>query len=261
MAKPDFIELESGPRIRILHEDRSSLALDKPAGWLLAPSHWRETSRNLQAALEAEIADGAFWSRSRNLKFLRYVHRLDAETSGILLFAKSRGAVGPLGALFEQRDVEKRYLAVVRGTPAHPVWRCLEPIGETPGEPGLMRVDRRDGRDAETVFRLLAAHPDPRGGRLSLLEALPLTGRTHQIRVHLLAAGHPVVGDVLYGQAAGMPDRSRRDQPFPLGLRAAGLAYADPFTRRPVRITASCDAFLRAFGFAADAASATARRA
>ena len=247
VAKPDVIELSDGIRIPILYEDRSVLVIDKPAGWLLAPSHWRQTRRNLQGALEADLLAGAFWARARNLKFLRFVHRLDAETSGVLLLAKSRGAVGPLSELFERREVEKRYLAVVHGTPAREQWRCQEPIGDDPAGAGRMRVDRRTGKEAETRFRVLAARNHPRWGDLSLIEALPLTGRTHQIRVHLQAGGHPVLGDWLYaGRSAALRPRPEDSAP-PLALRAAGLAYRDPFTRRDVRITAPCGPFVRPF--------------
>src|SRR5213593_2394252 len=97
MGKPNFIELSKGDLIPILYEDRSILAIDKPAGWMLVPVSWQKTKRNLQAALLSSIAAGHFWARSRNIKFFRHVHRLDAETSGILLFAKSMGALDAFG--------------------------------------------------------------------------------------------------------------------------------------------------------------------
>lgn len=251
MAKPNVIELADGLRIPILYEDRSVLAIDKPAGWLLVPSHWRQTRRNLQAALEADIEDGAFWARVRNLKFLRFVHRLDAETSGVLLLARSRGAVAPLSALFEGRQVAKRYLAVVQGTPSSPSWLCREPIGDDPAAVGRMRVDRRAGSEAETTFNVLISRPHPQWGEISLVEALPRTGRTHQIRVHLLAAGHPVVGDPMYANRPvrpGAPGRvSTGRLVSELALRAAALTYRDPFTGRPVRITAPCGPFVHRF--------------
>jgi tRNA pseudouridine32 synthase / 23S rRNA pseudouridine746 synthase len=251
VAKPNVIELAEGLRIPILYEDRSVLAIDKPAGWLLAPSHWRQTRRNLQAALEADLEDGAFWARIRNLKFLRFVHRLDAETSGVLLLAKSRGAVAPLSALFEGREVAKRYLAVVHGTPAASSWICREPIGDDPAVAGRMRVDRRAGSEAETRFTVLASRSHPQWGELSLVEAVPRTGRTHQIRVHLQAAGHSVVGDPLYANRPLRPGPSHRlstGRSVPeLALRAAALAYRDPFTGRPVQISAPCGPFVHCF--------------
>ena len=81
MAKPDYIELGDGERISILYEDRSVMAIDKPPGWMLVPIMWQQTDRNLQAAIASSLAAGDFWARSRNLKFLKHIHRLDADTS------------------------------------------------------------------------------------------------------------------------------------------------------------------------------------
>src|SRR5689334_10126309 len=100
MAKQDYIELQDGERIEILFEDRSVMVLDKPPGWMLAPDSWHETGRNLQAQLAQDIASGEFWARRRNLRFLRYIHRLDAETSGLVLMGKSHGAVQAYSRLF-----------------------------------------------------------------------------------------------------------------------------------------------------------------
>src|SRR5262249_41207617 len=141
MAKPDFIELPSGEEIPILFEDRSVIAIDKPAGWMLAPSSWKDTGRNLQTALEASIQTKAFWARSRNLKFLRFVHRLDAETTGVLLLARSPGALRRYSAMFESREMEKVYLAVVSGVPTQQKWICNLKLAPHPTRKGLMRVD------------------------------------------------------------------------------------------------------------------------
>ncbi len=233
MPKTDFIELPTGEKISILYEDRSVLAIDKPRGWMLVPASWQKTSRNLQMALTSSIAARDFWARSRNLKFLRFVHRLDAETTGILLFAKSLGAVNTFGDMFESRKMEKIYLAVMEGVPKETQWTCRLKLGPDMEERGKMRVDPR-GKEAETVFKVLQVV-----GGAALIEARPFTGRTHQIRVHLAESGHPIVGDELYGS------RSRK----PLGLRAIELAYSDPFTRRRVCIRAPIEEFCRDYGF------------
>ena len=89
MPKPKYIELEDCEPMPILYEDRSVIGIDKPRGWMLIPHSWQKTTRNLQAAITSSISAGDFWARSRNLRFLRHVHRLDADTTGILLFAKS----------------------------------------------------------------------------------------------------------------------------------------------------------------------------
>lgn len=250
MPRPPFIELGSGRhaiRIPILYEDRAILAIDKPAGWLLVPFSWQRTQRNLAAALTSSIAAGDFWARSRGLRFLRHVHRLDAETSGVLLLARSQGALNTYSELFESRQMEKTYLAVVRGIPRQTEWTCRAKLQPDPRQPGRMRVSARHGKEAETVFRLLRTGPAQ-----SLLEVQPFTGRTHQIRLHLIEAGLPIVGDPLYGPDARTepPTRKSPQSQFPMGLRAIRLSYRDPFQRRPISIEAPIDEFLRAFGFA-----------
>ena len=236
MARPNVIQLGDEVTIPILFEDRSVLAIDKPAGWMLVPYNWDRTGRNLQLAISSSILGRDFWARSRSLKFLKYVHRLDAETTGILLFAKSQGALNTFSEMFESRRMSKRYLAVVRGNPKKDEWLCDANLGPDPREHGRHRVDP-NGKDAETHFKVLN-----RKDGSALIEARPLTGRTHQIRLHLTHAGLPIVGDTMYGASE---DRSRKTAP--MGLRAVGLEYRDPFTRRPVRIEAPCEAFVAQF--------------
>ncbi len=237
MAKPPFIELSPRDRLPILYEDRSVLAIDKPPGWMLVPISWQKTDRNLQAAIISSIAAGDFWARSRNLKFLKYVHRLDAETSGVLLFAKGQGALETFGDLFETRKMEKVYFAVTDQLPKDPQWTCRLPIAPDAGEIGRMTVDE-GGKSAETAFRVITSFRDRH-----LIEARPYSGRQHQIRLHLARSGSPIIGDRLYGGRHGKT----------LGLRAAGLAYEDPFTRRPVQIRAPMEDFLRLYGFSPEA--------
>ena len=270
MAKPTSIELPGVPPIPILYEDRSVLAIDKPRGWMLVPYSWQKTNWNLQAAIVSSIGAGDFWARARGLKFLKFVHRLDAETTGILLFAKSPGAVESYSDLFEDRRMEKTYLAVVEGVPQQTEWTCHLKLGPAPGQIGRMRVDEREGKEAETHFRVLqtlggsagatrpprdvarAARVDPPASALppaategpvavrTLMVARPLTGRTHQIRLHLAETAGPVVGDDIYG---------RREDRGKLGLRAVRLAFADPFTRRRIEIRAPLEGFCREYGF------------
>lgn len=252
MAKPPFIELgeiRNPLRIPILYEDRSVMVIDKPSGWLLVPSEWRQTGRNLQAAIESSIAAGDFWASARNLRFLRYVHRLDAETSGVLLLVKNANAMSAYSQLFESRAVEKTYLAVVPGVPREPEWVCLRKLGPDPLTPGRNQVDERNGKEAETRFRVLASRLDPGLGEISLIEARPLTGRPHQIRIHLASGGHSVLGDQLYS-ALGAKHAPRLPTGIPMALRAVALAYQDPFTRRRVHVALPRDSFMKAFGFA-----------
>lgn len=231
MPKPNYIELDRDYRIPILYEDRSVLAIDKPPGWMLIPLSWQKTGRNLQAAIMSSIAAGHFWARSRNLKFLKYIHRLDAETSGILLFAKSQNAVHTYGDLFETRQMEKIYLAITDKAPKQPAWSVRLNLGPHPKQIGRIIPDQ-NGKPSETEFRVVAsAHSK------HLIEARPYTGRTHQIRVHLAESDCPIIGDELYGEAA--------DE---MALRAVGLAYRDPFTRKPVIIRADVGEFLASYG-------------
>jgi len=243
--KSSFLELGNGTRLPLLYEDRAVMAIDKPAGWMLVPVSWQNTGHNLQAALLSSLGAGAYWARSRNLKFLRYAHRLDADTTGVLLLAKSRGALDAVGDLFERREVEKTYLAVARGTPLRKTWVCRLPLAPDPKAHGRVLVSRREGKPAETQFRVLQVRSDERGGTWTLIEARPLTGRTHQIRVHLASDGFPVLGDELYGRR----DFQRLPGHFPLALRAVTLAYRDPFAGHMVRIEAPSADFVQAFGF------------
>ena len=235
MAKPNFIELPDCEPIPILYEDRSVIAVDKPRGWMLLPVSWQNTGHNLQAAINSSIAGRDFWARSRGLKFLRYIHRLDGDTSGVLLFAKSPGAVETYSDLFESRQMQKTYLAVVIGTPKQTEWICELKLGQDPRQIGRIRVDSQEGKEAETHFRVLETRKD-----FTLIEAKPVTGRTHQIRVHLAESGCPIVGDELYGR---LNDREN------LALRAVRLAYTDPFTRKRVEIRAPMEKFCREYGF------------
>ena len=243
MAKPNYIELPFCDPITILYEDRAVLAIDKPRGWLLVPVNWQNTNRNLQAAINSSISAGDYWAKSRNLKFLRYVHRLDTDTSGVMLFAKSIGAVEAFGDVFESRRMEKYYLAIVEGVPRETEWTCQLPLAPDPRTIGRMMVDTQEGKECETRFRLLQKKE-----RISLVEAHPLTGRTHQIRVHLAQSGCPIVSDELYG---------RVDPRMQLGLRAVKLAYQDPFTKRRVEIRAPIEEFMSEYGFTPSLAQQT----
>jgi len=243
MAKTNSIELPFCEPIPILYEDRSVLAIDKPRGWLLVPVNWQNTNRNLQAAINSSISAGDWWAKSRNLKFLRYVHRLDTDTSGVMLFAKSMGAVEAFGDVFESRQMDKTYLAIVEGVPRETEWACRLPLAPDPRQIGRMIVDTQEGKECETRFRLLQKKE-----RISLVEARPLTGRTHQIRVHLAQSGCPIVSDELYGKV---------DNRMQLGLRAIKLGYLDPFTRRRVEVRAPIEGFMSEYGFTPSLAQQT----
>jgi tRNA pseudouridine32 synthase/23S rRNA pseudouridine746 synthase len=179
-----------GAPVAVLYEDESVLVVDKPAGRLVIPGRGApETS--LREELEARF--GRLW----------VVHRLDRGTSGVLLFARTAEAHRAANLAFDRGEPRKRYLALVRGAPA-PERRIDVPIA--PARRGRMRPARPGdprAKQAATVVRCLEAFaPRPwSGGALALVEALPETGRTHQIRVHLAAAGTPLAVDPDYGEA------------------------------------------------------------
>lgn len=160
------------------------------------------------------------------------VHRLDAGTSGVVVFAKTLRAYRALRALFESHaGIEKTYLAVLHGTPKPATGSIERPIGRKPWDPKRMAVDVPDAKPARTRWEVLARH-----GGLSLVAFTIETGRTHQIRVHAAALGHPIVGDALYGDAAR--DRALACRPTRPLLHAARLAFVHPFTRRPLVLSA-----------------------
>ncbi len=154
------------------------------------------------------------------------VHRLDRDTSGLLVVARSQDAYDGLVEMLAAHDVERRYDALVWGVPASPRGVIDAPIGRSVRRPTRMAV-REGGRGARTAYEVVASYRDPDVARLVCrLE----TGRTHQIRVHLQAIGHPVVGDAAYG---GQRPGITLDRPF---LHAGGLAFAHPVTGDPVAV-------------------------
>jgi tRNA pseudouridine32 synthase/23S rRNA pseudouridine746 synthase len=197
------------------HADDDLLVIEKPAGLLSVPG---------RSAAEQESLIGrvnAWWPQAR------IVHRLDMPTSGLLLMACNAGAHRTLSMAFERRRVEKRYVAVVHGEVAGASGSVDAPITvDWPNRP-RQHVDPVHGRPSLTHWRVLERLPPagPRGPR-TRLELNPVTGRAHQLRVHLLHLGHPIVGDRLY-----RPE----DQAEPrLLLHAAGIAFDHPGTAQPL---------------------------
>ena len=200
----------------VLHEDAALLAVDKPAGWLVIPG--RDPAEPcLRAALEAR--HGPLW----------VVHRLDRGTSGVLVFARTAAAHRALNLQFERGEPRKTYLALVAGAPAAD-FAVDAPIA--PARRGRMKtVEPGDprGKPARTAFRVLEAFPARAGrGALALLEARPESGRTHQIRVHLRAAGHPLAFDPDYGEEVPLLDAAGAVVLARTPLHAARLELTHP---------------------------------
>ena len=180
--------------LRVLHLDADLVAIDKPAGLLVHPSaldaHEQRTALRL---MQAQLGEK-----------LHPLHRLDKATSGVLLFARHADAARHWGMALQQRDVDKTYLALVRGWPAdegeidHPLARDPEkPSQGQPHAPALTRFRCLDRFD--WPFSVDARHPS---SRYALVEAFPLTGRRHQIRRHFKHIAHPLIGDTTHGKGA-----------------------------------------------------------
>lgn len=202
--------------VPVLHEDAALLVVDKPPGRLVIPG--RDAAEpSLRAELTAR--HGPLW----------VVHRLDRGTSGVLVFARTAAAHRALNLQFERGEPRKTYLALVAGIPPEALQVDL-PIA--PARKGRMKTvppgDPR-GKEARTAFRLVEAFP-ARAGRpaFALVEARPATGRTHQIRVHLRAAGHPLAIDPDYGEAEPLRDGAGAVVLARTPLHAARLELAHP---------------------------------
>ncbi len=178
-------------RASVLHSDERLVALAKPPGISLATSRRDPDGavRRLLAALDnAERA-----AHGLDAGTLLLVHRLDVGTSGVVLLARDTEAHRGLAVAFAARQVEKTYLALAWGRPRPPAGRFDRPLGPDRRDRRRMRIDPA-GRAAASDYRTVG-----RGRQVSLLQLTPHTGRTHQLRVHLASAGHPIVGDDLYG--------------------------------------------------------------
>ena len=180
----------TGLILPVLYEDGSLAVIDKPAGLAVhgAPG---DTSASVAGWWLEQLGAAA---AAFDVERPGIVHRLDKDTSGVLLLARTPAAQAALSAAFEARTTQKTYLAIVEGVPERPRAVIDAAIDRHPGDRTRMAIVKR-GREARTVYELL--HSD---GRRSLLEVKPETGRTHQIRVHLAAVGIPVADDAVYGK-------------------------------------------------------------
>lgn len=200
--------------MNILYKDEHLLVVNKPAGLPVLPDGWEKDAPYLVQSLEEEYGK------------LFIVHRLDKITSGVIVFARDAGAHRALNLQFENHEAQKTYHALVEGNPKWEEKVAKHPLRANVGHKHRTMVDNKIGKPSETRFRVIKRY-----GEAALVEARPLTGRTHQIRVHAYALGHPLVEDVLYGA------RDRYGLPRPM-LHAQSLSFVHPATNQGIKFSA-----------------------
>ncbi len=199
---------------RIIHQDASVLVLDKPAG--LAVQGGSGTLRHLDGMLDAL----RFEAKERP----RLVHRLDRDTSGVLVLARHARAAAAMAKAFRDRDSEKLYWAVTVGVPPHDRGQINLPLAKLPGRDGeRVRVDRDGGKIALTDFAVI----ETIGDQAAWLALWPRTGRTHQLRAHCAAVGTPILGDRKYGGGDGVLPGMDLDPGLHLHARSIALPHPD----------------------------------
>jgi 23S rRNA pseudouridine1911/1915/1917 synthase len=216
-----------GTLFTVAFEDEHLLVVDKPAGVVVHPARGHHTGTLSQALAVRGAGGGEDPSRAG------IVHRLDRDTSGLLVVARSDAVHRALKHQLAQRELRREYLALVEGTPQARTGTIEAPIGRDRRDRVLMSIDTDAGRDARTHFEIERLLP-----QAALLRVVLDTGRTHQIRVHLAAIGLPVAGDPQYGRV-GAFGLSRQF------LHATRLAFAHPVTGEPVDVVSELPSDLR----------------
>lgn len=199
--------------MKILYEDRSFMVVDKPAGLSVLPDGWEKDSEYLVKTLEEQYEK------------LFIVHRLDKITSGVMVFAKDAETHRALNIQFENHEAHKTYHAILEGNPKWDEKVAKFPLRTNVGHKHRTMVDNKNGKPSETRFRVIKRFTES-----ALVEAKPMTGRTHQIRVHAYALGHPLVEDVLYGAR----DQYGLSRPM---LHAQSLSFIHPVTNERVKFS------------------------
>lgn len=230
--------------IEIAHEDARLLALNKPAGLLVSPDRYDPRRPNLMTLLQEGIASGRPWATARNLTYLSNAHRLDFATTGVLLLAKDKPALVMVANHFGSEVPKKTYIALVTGNPTSDTFECDLALKPDVRRPGQMRWGK-DGKKSLTRFIVRERF---RG--CALVDCHPQTGRTHQLRIHLLAVGHPILADPIYGEGTKLllsdlkrrfkGDRENDERPLTpsLALHAWKLAFPHPDGTGLIEITA-----------------------
>ncbi|HEY7125145.1 MAG TPA: RluA family pseudouridine synthase [Ktedonobacterales bacterium] len=225
---------EEGFPLEVVFEDEQVLVVNKPPGLVVhpAPGYAGMTLVDLLLARHPSLAQMSNPSEGR---WPGIVHRLDKDTSGLLIVAKTSEALTLLSQQFQERQVVKRYLALLDGRLSLKEGAIEAPIGRDPRQRHRMAVVAQGGRQAQTLFWV-----EREFARFTLAKVQILTGRTHQIRVHFAAIGHPVAGDALYGHV-------QTPQPPRMFLHALEVQFTHPTTGELVVRTAPLPADLQAF--------------
>ena len=226
---PSTIEPAVNTDVKIIHEDEALFVVDKPAPLPMHPCG-RFNRNTLTWILNQVYVD----------EKPRMAHRLDANTSGLVVFARKRKWAGLIQTQFENKTVKKEYLALVHGHPATKRWTIEHPIGVAPGQGGIREINP-EGAKAITHVELI----DSRDDGTSLLHVTPITGRTNQIRIHLWNDGLPIIGDPVYrvNQNVGNPHTLSVEDP-PMCLHAASLELVHPLDQQTVRYQAASPCWL-----------------
>ena len=216
---PDTVEPEVDAAIRVIFEDPMLFIVDKPAPLPVHPSG--RFNKNT-ALLILKLAFPELC--------LRPAHRLDANTTGLLIFAKTQAAAHAMARQFEKRSVEKIYLVRVQGHPPDDTFCCDLPIHKLPNEAGVRAVNDQ-GLEAMTRFQVLSRFPDG----TSLLKARPTSGRTNQIRLHLQETGHPICGDSVYSDSRDLTQGFCHQQK--LFLHAWMMSFVHPLSEQTIHLS------------------------
>ncbi len=222
--------------IPVIYSDEHLLAIDKPAGLLTSPDRYDPDRPNLADLLHAHISKGTPWAKERGLTYLTAAHRLEFDTSGVLLFARSKAVLLKLADQFGANLAVWKILALVSGTPEEDSFEVDAPLSPHPVRPGVMRVDHDHGKHSLTRFRILERFVGS-----TWLECVPVTSRNHQVRTHLWWVKNSVVGDRVYsGKPLWLSEikpgyRARKSRPErPLmnrtALHASSLELKHPVT-------------------------------
>ncbi len=241
LSAPEFNEFWEIP---ILYEDDYIMAINKPASFLTSPDRYDPKRPNLMRLLQEGIQQGKPWAVQRKLTYLMNPHRLDFETTGILLLAKTKEVLVSMTDLFVADKISKKYIALAHNRPDKDEFEVNVLMAPNPRRPEIMRVVRKKGKQSITRFRVIEKFIG-----YTLFECLPVTGRTHQIRLHLKYVGCPVVGDELYGGAPLMLSSLKKgykiqngkiEQPLisTVALHSKQVDFVHPVTKENVSISA-----------------------